>query len=97
MVGEVSVLELRKFEPPLDGASTGLEQPLMEFGDVFAKPELVSVSSKVSSTVAISSSSPTLQLPSDFTLPFMFESENKTNALTVVLLRISIDGCKIPN
>ena len=57
------------------GLAKGLD-PLILCGDVFANPLDVSASSKVSSTVAISSSSPKL-LPSDLTLPFMLESVKK--------------------
>lgn len=74
MVGDVSLLlEVPKeFAGDPLRAKIGLE-PLRLVGEVFANPLDVSVSSKVSSTVAMSSSSPML-LPSDLTLPFMLES-----------------------
>ena len=62
------------------GLAKGLD-PLMLWGEVFANPlEVSASSSKVSSTVAISSSSPKL-LPSDLTLPFMLESVKEDLAI----------------
>ena len=66
-----------------NGFAKGLD-PRILWGEVLAKPLDVSASSKVSSTVAMSSSSPKL-LPSDLTLPFMLESVKED--LAIILSR----------